>query len=94
MPDNTEKINDLALNVLNLSRNTLVISLRFMDKAISMLNFQCLPETKGMAVDGMNIFYDPVFVLKSFSEERTKTARQYIDRDASECYYTILVKTN
>lgn len=78
MPDNTEKINSLAVDILNLSRNTLVINLRFMDKAISMLEFKNIPGLGGVAVDGVSIYYDPVFVLNSFSSERTKTARQYL----------------
>lgn len=39
-----EKLNDLALSVLKLSRNTLVIHLRFMDTAISRLQWINLPE--------------------------------------------------
>ena len=78
MSDKTEKINNLAVDILNLSRNTLVINLRFMDKAISMLKFKQIEKMNGLAVDGSTIYYDPVFVLKSFSEEHTRTARQYL----------------
>lgn len=78
MPDKFKKINSLAEDVLNLSRNTLVINLRFMDKAISMLKLEKIPELDGVVVDGKSIFYDPVFVLKSFSEERVKMTRYYL----------------
>ena len=78
MPVDNEKVNSLAVDVLNLSRNTLIINLRFMDKAISMLNYKSISELDGFAVDGTTIYYDPVAVLKSFSEERTRMARQYL----------------
>ena len=65
-----KKIEALAIDVLNLSRNTLVINLRFMDKAISMLKCQCIPGINAIAVNGRTIFYDPITVLKSFSKEK------------------------
>ena len=77
MPENN-RIYDLAANVLNIARNTLVINLRFMDKAISMLGPKCRPKMGCVAVDGSFVYYDPVFVLKSFSAERTRVARQYL----------------
>ena len=78
LSEKTEKINALAADVLNLSRNTLVINLRFMDKAISMLGYESIPGMKAIAVDGKTIFYDPVIVLKKFSKEKKQLTRQYL----------------
>ncbi len=78
MSGKEEKIEALAVDVLNLSRNSLVINLRFMDKAISMLKYQSVPGIRAMAVDGCAISYDPVFVLKAFSKERKQVTRQYL----------------
>lgn len=76
MPDSiTDRKEKLAGEVLNLSRNTLVIKLRFMDKAISMLDFVPVEIISGIAVDGQHVYYDPLFVLKAFSKKRTLPAR-------------------
>ena len=76
MPDSiTERKNKLAGEVLNLSRNSLVIKLRFMDKAISMLEFVPVDRISGIAVDGQHVYYDPIFVLKAFSKKQTLPAR-------------------
>ena len=78
MSDNKDKIEALAFDVLNLSRNILVINLRFMDKAISMLKCKCIPGIRSVAVDGSTIFFDPVVVLKSYSKEKKQLTRQYL----------------
>ena len=65
MPVDNEKVNSLAVDVLNLSRNTLIINLRFMDKAISMLNYKSISELDGFAVDGTTIYFRPVLYLTS-----------------------------
>lgn len=58
-----KNIDELALDVLNLARNTLAIHLRFMDKAIGMLKLQAVPGLNGVAVDGVYIYYDSMSVL-------------------------------
>ena len=78
MQDRNEKLNNLAAEVLNLSRNTLVINLRFMDKAISMLKAVPNSSIPGIAVDGKTILYNPIYILKSYSEEKNKVTRQYL----------------
>lgn len=78
MENRNEKLNNLAAEVLNLSRNTLVINLRFMDKAISMLKPKPNSIISSIAVDGRTIFYNPIFILKSYSEEKNEVTRQYL----------------
>ena len=78
MPETIDRIEKVAGDVLNLSRNTLVIKLRFMDKAISMLDYIPIGEMTRIAVDGQHIYYNSVFVLKSFSEQRTLPVRQLL----------------
>ena len=73
-----EKLKSLAIDVLNLSRNTLIINFRFMDRAVSMLDFVSVDNLQGIAVDRMEILFDSRFVLKAFSRERTLPARQYL----------------
>lgn len=63
MSEKNTKIDILARDVLNLSRNTLVVNLRFMDKAISLLKPVELLGFNNITVDGECIGYDPVFIL-------------------------------
>jgi len=78
MSEVNEKISKLAADVLVLSRNTLVVNLRFMDKAISMLKFVELSGFNNVAVDGESIGYDPVFVLESYKVNKNLPTRQYL----------------
>jgi len=73
-----KNIDELALDVLNLARNTLAIHLRFMDKAIGMLKLQAVPGLNGVAVDGVYIYYDSMSVLRCFSKERNEMTREYL----------------
>ena len=73
-----EKISKMAKDVLSVSRNTLVINLRFMDKAISMLDVQESLLIKDVSVNGKLIVYNPVFILKAFSRERELVPRMYL----------------
>ena len=73
-----ENIDKLAQDVLFLSRNKLALNLRFMDKPISMLDLQKVPKLNGVAVDGTCIYYDPIVVLRNFSEEQARIPRQYL----------------
>jgi predicted metal-dependent peptidase len=78
MADRYEKIDPLALQVLSLSKNSLIINLRFMDSAISMLEQVALHEFGNVTVDGESIGYDPVFVLKSYKKDKALPVRQYL----------------
>jgi predicted metal-dependent peptidase len=78
LPDNetAEKKNKLAQDILRLSRNTLLVNLRFLDMALSSLEH--IPAGDSIAVDGEHIFYDPMWVLKRYSNERNAVARDYL----------------
>lgn len=78
MSTNNDCISKLALDVLNLSKNTLVINLRFMDRAISILRPTSIEEMNGIAVDGVSIYYDPLYVIKAFNKEPMLMNRQYL----------------
>lgn len=73
-----EKVIALAQDIISLSRNTLIVNLRFMDKAISMLKLVVLEGFNNVTVDGESIGYDPVFVAKSYKKSKTIPTRQYL----------------
>ena len=70
MAEKQDKLNKLARDVLILSRNTLLVNLRFLDAALS--QFQLFPiEESTLLTDGKYILYNPKHVLESY-----KTAKE------------------
>ena len=58
-----EKMDALAREILTLSRNTLLVNLRFLDAALSQFAWVSVPgET--LLTDGKHIFYGPEHVLR------------------------------
>ena len=92
MNDNTfdkakkEKIEALAFKVLSLSRDTIAMHLRFLNAAIAALKL--IPKYDiakggnmvggGMASDGEYIYFDPVWVLKTYEAEPERVTRTYL----------------
>lgn len=64
-----EQARELAAQVWNLSRDSILINMRFLDVAISGLSPIPKEGLGGAACDGTSVFYDPVFVLKKYMEE-------------------------
>ena len=58
MDEQIKKVNTLALDVLILSRNTLLVNLRFLDMAISRLKYHPI-EDNTLLTDGEHLLYAP-----------------------------------
>ncbi len=72
-----EKRNKLAEDVLHLSRNTLLVNLRFLDAALNEL--ELIPtEDVNLATDGQFLAYNPSYVLKRYKQEREEIVRAYL----------------
>lgn len=70
-------INKAAVDVLMLARNTLIVNLRFMDAALSRLEF--VPDDNAtLATDGVRLTYGPKHVLRCFRSDHDKPARDYL----------------
>ena len=82
MPNKAEKqqkIEQLAKDVLILSRNTLLVNLRFLDVAFS--QFELIPmEENTILTDGKYILYNPKYILKSYKEQRENPVRDYLHK--------------
>ena len=75
MAEKQDKLNKLARDVLILSRNTLLVNLRFLDAALS--QFELFPiEESTLLTDGKHILYNPKHVLENY-----KTAKEILVRD-------------
>ena len=55
----------LAQDVLVLSRNTLLVNLRFLDAALSQFDLYPIEESS-LLTDGQDLYYNPRHVLKTF----------------------------
>ena len=66
----------LANEILRLSRNKLLVSLRFMDVALSYHKRIAYEGT--LATDGKTLFYDPWFVLHTYKKSQEEMVRTYL----------------
>lgn len=73
-----EKILKLADGVLQNVRNSLMVNLRYMDRAIGSLYLELVPDMGLPRVNGVVIWYDPIYALKTFQESREQLTREYL----------------
>ena len=77
MQERNEKLNKLAKDVLILSRNTLLVNLRFLDRAISSLELYPI-EKSSLMTDGQHILYNPEHVIGLYKLAKEIPARDYL----------------
>ena len=66
----------LALQVLELDRNTLLVHLRFLDRALSRLT--CVPGSEALSTDGRFLYFNSRSVLARYRQEREQSVRDYL----------------
>lgn len=71
-----QQLDKLARDVLILSRNTLLVNLRFLDSALS--QFELIPYDGSLATEGRHICYNPVEILKRYKGEKEVSVRDYL----------------
>ena len=77
MDEILEKLNKLSREVLILSRNTLLINLRFLDMALSRLELMPIEEP-AILTDGRYILYSPRYVLENYKKAKEIPVRDYL----------------
>jgi len=70
------KIENLALDILLLSRNMLLVKLRFMDVALCGLDLRS--ENITFATEGTHLFYGAKHVINSYKNEKEALVRDYL----------------
>ena len=78
MSEDLLKIEKLSAEVLRLSRNTILINLRFMDAALAELALMPSLEIRGIATDGTNLVYNPMDILRAYAGEKYLINRNYL----------------
>ncbi len=72
-----QRQDELAREVLTLSRNTLLVDLRFLDMALS--QFKLVPiDTSTLMTDGKHFFYHPRHVLETYISDKEIPVRDYL----------------
>lgn len=71
-----EQLDKLARDVLILSRNTLLVNLRFLDSALS--QFKLVSYDGSLATEGRHICYNPIDILKRYKKEKEVSVRDYL----------------
>ena len=77
MQEKYEKLNKLAREVLILSRNTLLVNLRFLDSALSRLEYFPIDDSY-LLTEGTHILYNPKYVLDCYKMEKEMPVRDYL----------------
>ncbi len=73
-----EKARPLAEKAVGFARDSILVNMRFLDVAMSALVPTPREGLMGVACDGRKLFYDPVFLLKKYTEEPAYVVRMYL----------------
>lgn len=65
----------LARKIILLSRNSILVNMRFMENAISRLSYKTYQNTIG--TDGMMLYYNPCYILKRYKEKQKLVSHDY-----------------
>ena len=76
MTEQEQRLDQLARDVLRLSRNTLLVNLRFLDAALSQFAYRPAPGL--LATDGQRIYYDARALLQGYRREKERPVRDYL----------------
>ena len=72
-----QELDALAREVLCLSRDTLLVNLRFLDMALNRFDFVAKPD-KEISTDGDHLYYDAKAVLRAYQEDEKLCNRNYL----------------
>ncbi len=73
-----EQMEAISREILVMSRNELYLSMRFLDLALSGLEFQATTETDTLGTDGMLLFANPAFLTNAYRRDRKTVNRLYL----------------
>lgn len=76
--DRDRQADKLARDILILSRDTLLVSLRFLDVAIHQLKPEPTIEIRTLAVNGKSIYYNSWYILESYKQQKSNPTRDFL----------------
>lgn len=75
--DHNTQLHNLALDVLKLSRNTLLVNLRFLDMALSQFTYHEIMDNT-LLTDGKYLLYNPKHILRCYKSAKEIPVRDYL----------------
>ena len=76
MSTDRNEIEKIAIDILNMSRDSLIVNMRFLDVAISKLSLKLYEETLG--TDGRYVFFNPKHIVSEYKKNRGRITRLYL----------------
>ncbi len=76
--EKTKRAGEIAKDVLNYARNSLLVNMRFLDSALSRLGLFPADTDITLGTDGKNLIYQPMHVLRRFKTGKTVMTRDYL----------------
>lgn len=77
--EKTEKEKKIALEILQMSKNKLLVNMRFMDMSLNQFRIAAKPDlTETTACDGEVYIYNPEHILKAYSSEENLPVRNFM----------------
>lgn len=72
------KILALANQIMSLAHDDILMHLRFLDMALAQLKYKERADIGCLATDGQTLFFDPIYVLKTYRDNPKYIARCYL----------------
>ena len=72
------KIEQLAKDILHLSRDNILMNMRFLDVALSRMQITPYNSLKGMAADGSHLYDEPAYLWRTYKREPAYISRSYL----------------
>ena len=77
LTERDRKAEELSREILALARNTIIVNLRFMDRAVG--NFRCIPNMNyGFAGGSGFVIYSPWTLLMTYKQDQNLVARNLL----------------
>lgn len=74
----SEKMNEIGQKILQGARNELYLQMRFLDLALSSLNYVMDTENYGLGCDGSYLYFDPKYLAELYRRDRIRINRAYL----------------
>ena len=87
----SQKFDAIGQDILIGARNELYLNMRFLDLALSSLNYVMNVNTYGLGTDGFNLYFDPQYLVDLYRLDRIRINRAYL-HNVFHCIFRHLLK--
>ena len=87
----SQKIDAVGKQILTGARNELYLNMRFLDLALSSLNFVMNTNTYGLGTDGLHLYFDPQYLVDLYRIDQVRINRAYL-HNVFHCIFRHLLK--